>query len=208
MITVHHLNFSRSMRVLWLMEELGLKYNLVKHERTAQFRSPDTLKAVSPLGKAPCIEDGSLVLAESGVVLDYINTRYGGGKLAPPAGTDASWVHNEWLHYAESSAALPIMMDLLGKMTGGGLPAGLSAFTEGELAKTLKHIETGIGNGPFLMDELFTIADIQLAYLLMLMRRNGRLESSPVVSAYLDRLEQRPAYTKALEIGGPVVPPG
>ena len=206
MITLHHLNLSRSTRVLWLLEELGLEYDLVRHERTPQFRSPESLKAVHPLGKAPTIEDGSLKLAESAVVLDYINTRYGDGQLAPTAGTDAAWVHNEWLHYAESSAGLPIMITLLGAMTGG-LPEGLGGFAGAELTRTLDHIETNIGDSPFLMGEQFTIADIQLAYLLTLVRSVGMLGEHKGLLTYLERLEARPAFQKAIEIGGPMTPP-
>ena len=205
MITVHHLNFSRSTRILWLLEELGLPYDLVRHERTAQFRAPESLKDVHPLGKAPAIVDGALVLAESATILDYINTRYGDGKFAPPAGSDEGWAHNEWLHYTESSAGLPIMTALLGAMTGG-LPPGLGAFNESELAKTLEHIQTTIGDGPFLFGNSFTIADIQLHYLLAVLRSIGELAVYPQLLAYVERLHTRPALIKALEVGGPMTP--
>lgn len=203
MITVHHLNLSRSTRVLWLLEELGLEYNLVKHQRTPQFRAPDTLKAIHPLGKAPTIEDGPLKLAESAVVLDYINTRYGAGRLAPAPGTDEAWRHQEWLHYGESSAALPIMMSLLGAMTGG-LSEGMGRFVESELTKALDYIQSSIGDGPFLFNDHFTIADIQLTYLMSMSRSLGKLESHPGLLDYVARAEARPAFIKAIEVGGPM----
>ena len=205
MIILHHLNFSRSSRVIWLLEELGLDYEIVRHERTEQFRAPDTLKAVHPLGKAPVIQDGSLTLAESATILDYINVRYGEGRLAPPAGSDAGWTHNEWLHYAESSAGLPIMTALLGAMTGG-LPPGLDAFNMGELTKTLAYIDATVGEGPYLLGEPFTIADIQMSYLLTAVRMTGKLADFRGLQAYLARLEERPAFAKTLEIGGPLIP--
>ena len=206
MLTVHHLNFSRSSRIIWACEELQVPYHLVFYQRTPQFRAPDELKAIHPLGKAPAIVDGDLLLAESGVILDYINVRYGEGRLAPPAGSDDAWRHAEWLHYAESSAGLPIMTTLLGAMTGG-LPPGLAGFADAELTRTLDHAQAGLGDGPHLLGEQFTLADIQLAYLLTLVRSVGRLTGHPGLGSYLERLERRPAFQRTLEVGGPITPP-
>lgn len=178
MITVHHLNFSRSSRVLWLLEELGLDYELISYRRDAGFRAPPELKAVHPLGKAPVIEDGDLVLAESAAILAYINATYGAGRLAPPAGTRDAAVHDEWLQYSESSAGFPIMMTLIGGMTGG-LPDGLRGFTAPELARTLDYLEQGVAPGPYLMGDAFTLADIQLSYLLASAEHAGLLGGHP-----------------------------
>ncbi|MGI4747894.1 MAG: glutathione S-transferase family protein [Janthinobacterium lividum] len=206
MITVHHLNFSRSTRILWLLEELGLAYRLVAYRRDAGFRAPSELKAVHPLGKAPIIEDGDLKLAESAAILRYIDDRYGTGEFSPPAGSDEAAVHDEWLHYAESSAGLPIMITLIGSMTGG-LPPSVEAFTRPELTATLDYISKAVTPGPYLMGEQFTLADIQMSYLLEMARYVNLLGNHPELVTYLDRIEARPAFARAVEAGGPMAPP-
>jgi glutathione S-transferase len=206
MIVLHHLNYSRSFRVLWLLEELGLDYKLVKYERNAQFRAPPELAKIHPLGKAPVIEDGDLILAESAVILNYINDSYAAGRMAPPKGDKAHILHEEWLQYVESSAAFPIMMTLIGGMTGG-LSDGLAAFAEPGVAKMLDYIASGIGAGPFIMGEQFTLADIQFSYVLVMAAHAGLLQGRQPILDYLTRLAARPAYAKAVEIGGPMAPP-
>ena len=161
MLTLHHLNYSRSIRVIWLLEELGIEYDLVKYERDANFRAPPELKAIHPLGKAPVLVDGDLTLAESAPILAYIDERYGERRFSPPIDSDAAAVHDEWLQYVESSAALPIMMTSLGKRMGG-LPDGLAKFTGPEVTKTLDYIGAGVGEGPYLMGEQLMLADIQM----------------------------------------------
>lgn len=206
MITLHHLAYSRSLRVLWLLEELGAEYDLVSYERTKEFRAPPELAKVHPLGKAPVIVDGDLVLAESSAILRYIYERYGNGELRPPQGTGAYALHDEWLDYVESSASLPIMMTLLGGRTGG-LNDGMKAFVEPQLAKTLDYIASGIGNGPFLMGDRLTLADIQMSYMLAIAEMAGALESYPAIVAYIERLKQHPSFQRATERGGPMTPP-
>lgn len=207
MITVHHLNFSRSTRVLWLLEELGLDYKLVTYERDASFRAPAALKAVHPLGKAPVIEDGDLKIAESSSILRHIDSRHGGGRLSPPVGSDAASVHDEWLQYGESSAGFPIMVTVIGGMLGG-LPAAVEGFTKPALKTNLDYVAAAVAPGPYLMGEQFTLADIQLAYLLELAGAFGALGEHPAIDAYLDRLRARPAFVKAIQVGGPMRPPG
>lgn len=206
MITIHHLNFSRSFRVLWLMEELGLEYRLERYERDESFRAPASLKAIHPLGKAPVIQDGDLTLAESASILAYINERYGEGKLAPDRGSDAAATHDEWLQYVESSAAFPIMLTLIGGMAGA-LPDKLASFASQGTSKTLDYIAAAVAPGPYLLGTSLTLADIQMSYLLATADHAGLLGDQPAVAAYLERLGARPAFAKALEIGGPMVPP-
>jgi len=206
MLTLHHLAFSRSLRVLWLLEELGVEYDLVSYDRTEAFRAPPELANVHPLGKAPVIVDDGLTLAESATILRYIDGKYGTGALMPAPGTDARAHAEGWLDYAESSAALPIMITLLGKRTGG-LNDQLQAFAGKELAATLSYIAAGIGAGPFLMGEQLTLADIQISYLLAVADKAGMLEDQPIVTAYLARLQQQPGFLRAVARGGPMVPP-
>ena len=205
MITLHHLNFSRSSRVIWLLEELGLDYEMVTYERDRNFRAPASLAEVHPLGKAPVLVDGDLVLAESGTILRYLETKYGDGRLVPAPGTPDRALHDEWLDFVESSAGLPVMMTLLGGMTGG-LPAGLAGFTAPELVKTLTYIADRVAARTYLMGDGLTLADIQLSYLLAALRQAGQLGKYPAVAAYLERLEQTPGLKKTLEIGGPMAP--
>lgn len=206
MLTLHHLAYSRSLRVLWLLEELGVAYDLVSYDRTAAFRAPPELAQVHPLGKAPVIVDGDLVLAESSAILRYIHDRHGNGRLTPATGTNDHALHDEWLDYVESSAALPIMMTLVGQRTGG-LGDGMKAFTEPQLKITLDYIAAGIGDGPFLMGDALTLADIQMSYMLAIARMAGALDDHPTVSAYLDRLLDQPGCRRATNRGGPMAPP-
>ena len=206
MLTLHHLNYSRSIRVIWLLEELGIEYDLVKYERDANFRAPPELKAIHPLGKAPVLVDGDLTLAESAPILAYIDERYGERRFSPPVDSDAAAVHDEWLQYVESSAALPIMMTSLGKRMGG-LPDGLAKVTGPEVTKTLDYIGAGVGDGPYLMGEQLMLADIQMCYILAIAESAGLLGDHPDVAAYLDRLRARPAFVAATEIGGPLMAP-
>ena len=206
MLTLHHLNYSRSIRVIWLLEELGIEYDLVKYERDANFRAPPELKAIHPLGKAPVLVDDDLTLAESAPILAYIDERYGERRFSPPIDSDAAAVHDEWLQYVESSAALPIMMTSLGKRMGG-LPDGLAKFTGPEVTKTLDYIGAGVGDGPYLMGEQLMLADIQMCYILAIAESAGLLGDDPDVAAYLDRLRARPAFVAATEIGGPLMAP-
>lgn len=205
MITLHHLAYSRSTRVLWALEELGIPYELVVYQRTPSFRAPPELATVHPLGKAPVIVDDGLVVAESGAILTYLNDQYGDGRLAPPIGSKARVIHDEWLHYVEGSAAMPVMLTLIGGMVGG-LQENLTAFVQPELVKTMAYIADGVGEGPWLMGEDFTIADIQLAYLVELAVGAGLAADHPGLKTYLSRLQARPAYEKAIALGGPVVP--
>lgn len=206
MLTLHHLNYSRSTRVLWLLEELGIEYDLVKYERDANFRAPAALRAIHPLGKAPVLVDGDLTLAESATILSYIDRTYGEGRFAPAADTPEGAIHDEWLQYVESSAALPIMMTAIGGMMGG-LPDGLAAFVKHEVKKTLDYIAARVSQGPYLMGQDLTLADIQMCYLLETAQAAGLLADQPEVTAYFERLKARPAFAAATEIGGPLSPP-
>ncbi|MEP9378833.1 glutathione S-transferase family protein [Aquabacter sp. CN5-332] len=206
MITVHHLDFSRSHRVLWLLEEFGLTYELVRYKRDANFKAPPALAAIHPLGKSPVIQDGALTLAESAVILEYINTRYGGGRLAPPPGSDAYFVHEEWLQFVESTAAFPIMMTRIGALTGG-LSERMAQFVSPVLQKTLDYISSAVSTGAYLSGDRFQLADIQMAYPLEIASYGGMLGAYPQLTEYLDRLKARPAFERAVEKGGPMMPP-
>src|SRR5258706_11214035 len=204
MIKIHHLNNSRSTRIIWLMEELGEPYQIVPHKRDPNtFRSPQTLERVHALGKAPVIEDGALLLAESGAIIEYLVLTYGRGKLGPAPG-GPSWArYIELLHFAEGSAMFPLLTHLLGMLTGG-LSDGLKGFITPDIAKTLKYLDAEVARNGYLMAEGFTGADIQMSYVIEMARMGKLHEPYASLEAWMSRLEERPAYKRAIERGGPV----
>ena len=148
MLTLHHLQASRSSRVIWLLEALGAKYNLVTHKRGPDLRAGADLKEVHPLGKAPALVDGDLTLVESATILRYVSERHGQGRFMPPANTNARAIHDERLDYIESSLMSPAMIKLMGR---GALPEHLDQFASRELDRALSYLSDGFGDGPFLM---------------------------------------------------------
>lgn len=204
MIKIHHLNFSRSTRIIWLMEELSAPYEIVSHSRDPKtLRSPPSLEDVHSLGKAPVIEDGELKLVESGAIIEYITGRYGDGKLVPVQ-ADPAWPHYlEWLHFVEGSAMFPLLVHLLGALTGG-LPDGLKGFITPDVGKNLDYVAAAVADDSFLLGEMFSAADIQMAYLLEIADMGGLLSGYPALLAYKARLEARPAYQRAIDVGGPM----
>ncbi len=198
MIQLHYLERSRAIRVLWLLEELGAEFELVQYQRDANHRAPTTLKAVHPLGKSPVIVDGDLVLAESSAILRYVDARCGENRFSPPQGTDAAAIHDEWLDYVEGSAAFPIMLTLVGGMTGG-LSEKMHAFVAPGLDAALRYIAAGVSEGPFLMGERLTLADMQLFYLVQVADRAKLLAEHPALTAYLARLMDQPGLKRAME---------
>lgn len=206
MIVVHHLETSRSTRVLWLLEELGIEYELHRHARV-NGRAPENLKHIHPLGKAPFIIDGDLVLAESSAILRYIDARYGDGRHSPTPGTGEGAMHDQWLDLAEGSASFPLLLPLLGRMMGG-LPDPMAQFAAHRATDLLAYIADGVGEGPFLMGDRLMLADMQMIYTLEMANMAGLLEAFPALRSYLGRLHQEPGLVKAIEVGGPLVPSG
>ena len=201
MIVVHHLNDSRSQRILWLLEELGVPYEIKRYQRDATTRlAPPELKAVHPLGKSPVITDEGRTLHESGAVIDYVVRRHGAGRLAPAAGSDAYETYNVWLHYAEGSAMLPLMLQLyVGRLGEAGAP--LQPRIDSEIANHLDYVEGVLADREWLMGE-FSAADIQMSFVGEVARAFGRLQDRPNLAAWVARFQARPAYRKALEKGG------
>ena len=187
MIKIHHLNFSRSTRIIWLMEEMGEPYEIVPYSRNPNtFRSPQTLERVHPLGKAPVIEDGPLMLAESGAIIEYLISTYGRGKLAPAPG-GSSWArYIELLHFAEGSAMFPLLVHLLGMFTGG-LSDGLKGFITPDIAKILKYLDAEVARNGYLMAEGFTGADIQMSYVIEIARMGKLHEPYASLEAWMSR---------------------
>lgn len=202
MITVHHLNHSRSQRILWLLEELGLDYEIKRYERDPKTKlAPPELKAVNPLGKSPVIEDGALVLNESGAIVDYLIRRHGQGRLQPDPATAAYDEYIKWLHFAEGSAMLPFMLNLyVGRLGEAGKP--LHPRIESELANFLGYIDGALRDTPYLMGAELSGADIQLSFIGELAKTQRMDAPYPHLQAWLARLQARPAYQQAIARGG------
>lgn len=203
MIVVHHLNDSRSQRILWLLEELGLPYEIKPYFRDATTRlAPPELTAVHPLGKSPVVTEGGATVIESGAIIDYILRHHAAGRLAPPAGTPEYEQHQQWLHYAEGSAMLPLMLNMyVARLGAAGAP--LQPRIEGEMANHLGYLDRSLAGRDYLMGADLTAADIQMSFVGEVAGAFGRFAVYPNIAAWVHRLQARPAYRKALEKGGP-----
>ena len=202
MIVVHHLNDSRSQRILWLLEELGLPYEIKNYQRDAQTRlAPPELKKVHPLGKSPVITDGNRTIIESGAIIDYLIRRHGKGRLQPAPDTPAYDEYVQWMHYAEGSAMLPLMLNLYA-MRLGEAAAPLMPRIEDEIANHLGYIDSALKGRQFLVGDSLTGADIQMSFVGEVAGAFGKRAQYPNLDAWTRRLHERPAYKKALERGG------
>tara|TARA_R110002020_G_scaffold176756_28_gene369349 strand:+ start:4004 stop:4630 length:627 start_codon:yes stop_codon:yes gene_type:complete len=206
MLTLHCLAYSRAIRVAWLLEDLETPYEIVSYDRTESFGAPDTLKKVHPLGKSPVIEDDGFVMAESSAILRYVDAMYGKGRFQPEPGTRAFFEHAEWLDYAESSAATPILMAALDKAAGkSDVPE--DPKMKAQLETNLDYIAGQLSDRPCLMGDSLMLADIQMSYMLALADVAGVLESRPGLAAYWSRLQDQPGFKAATEKTGPMTPP-
>ena len=201
MIVVHHLNDSRSQRVLWLLEELGTPYEIKHYARDAVTRlAPPALLAVHPLGKSPVIEDAGLTIIESGAIVDYLIRRHGGGRLAPATGSADFEAYQQWLHYAEGSAMLPLMLKLyVSRLGDAGAP--LEPRIASELANHLGYVDRALQGRDWLVGHELSGADIQMSFVGEAARTLRA--SYPAMDAWVKRFQARPAYQRALERGGP-----
>jgi len=217
MIVVHHLNNSRSQRVLWLLEELELPYEIKRYKRDPQtMLAPTSLREVHPLGKSPVITDGKLTLAESGAIIEYLIERYGNGRLVPALGTLEHLRYTYWLHYAEGSAMPPLLLKLIfDQIEKNPMPFFVrpiaraivsrvkSSFIEPQIGQHLDYMEAELGKSTWFTGNEFTAADIQMSFPLeAAVARGGLNASRPKLMAFLNRIHTRPAYQQALERGG------
>ena len=218
MIIVHHLNNSRSQRVLWLLEELGLPYEIKHYQRDPQtMLAPESLRQVHALGKSPVISDDGVVVAESGAIIEYIVERHGGGRLVPPAGSPERLRYRYWLHFAEGSAMPPLLMKLVfdrivatpmpffAKPIARGIAAKvISSFIGPNLTRQLDFMEGELQRSAWFAGEHFSAADIQMSFPLeAAAQRAGLNATRPRLMDWLKRIHERPAYQRALESGGP-----
>lgn len=202
MIKVHHLNASRSHRILWLLEELGLEYEIVKYQREKTMLAPKSLRAIHPLGKSPVVEEDGRVMAESGAIIELLTERHAPGRLAPERGTEAYERYIYWLHYAEGSAMPPLLLKLvLSKMGPLGWPA--RGFVDSQLKTHLDFMESELGRFQYFAGDDVTSADIQMSFPLEAAASRAGLDASrPNLMRFLARIHERPAYRRAVERGG------
>lgn len=211
MLTIHHLGVSQSERIIWLCEELGVPYELKIYDRDAQTRlAPAEYKGLHPLGTAPVITDGSLVLPESGAIIEYINTKYGNGRLAvkPDAPNYADYLF--WYHFANGSMMPNMMMGLIVALSGtkpDGNPIMESLLDRSK--KGFALMEARLGKAPYFAGNEFTAADVIMLFPLTTMRAFSPMDLSayPNIRAYLKRIGERPAYQRAMKKGDPNMPP-
>lgn len=203
MIVVHHLNDSRSQRILWLLEELQVPYDIRYYQRDQVTRlAPPELKAIHPLGKSPVITDDGRVIIESGAIIDYIIRHHGGGRLQPDPATPAYDDYVQWLHFAEGSAMLPLLLKLyVSRLGDAGTP--LSPRIESEIANHLGYIDGALAGRDYLLGDELTGADIQLSFVGEIAAARANRSDYPKLDAWVHRFQARPAYQAALSRGGP-----
>jgi glutathione S-transferase len=202
MIVVHHLNNSRSQRILWLLEELELPYDIRKYQRDRVTNlAPPDLEAVHPLGKSPMVELDGKLLIESGAIIETLIDRRGGGRLAPAKGSALEIDHLMWLHYAEGSAMLPLMLQLYTSRLGEAA-APLRPRIDSEIARHLGFVERSLTGRDWLLGDRLTGADIQMSFVGEIAGVFGLRAAYPAMDAWVKRFQARPAYRRALEKGG------
>ena len=218
MITLHHLENSRSQRVLWLLEELGLPYEIRRYQRDPKTKmAPPELQKVHPLGKSPVISDGKITVAESGAIIEYLLDTHGKGRLRPASGTPAGRQFTYWLHFAEGSAMPYLLMKLVfDKVRQAPVPffvkpvvKGIAAkvnksFIDPNLKRTFDFMESELKQREWFAGDEFSAADIQMSYAIEAAAvRAGLAAQYPAMAAWLERIHARPAYQRALKAGGP-----
>jgi glutathione S-transferase len=218
MITVHHLEHSRSQRVLWLLEELGLPYEVRRYQRDRKtMLAPPELARVHPLGKSPVITDGAITVAESGAIVEYLLDAHGNGRLRPAAGTPERRQFTYWLHFAEGSAMPPLLMKLVfDKVRSAKVPffvkpivRGIadkvtSSFIMPNIQRQLDFMEGELKQSDWFVGSEFSAADVQMSFPLEAAQARGGLDASyPRLTDWLARIHARAGYRRALEVGGP-----
>lgn len=202
MLTVHHLNDSRAQKTIWLLEELGVPYDLVPYQRhPVTMVAPPALKALHPVAKSPMIEDDGRIIIESGAITDHIMERHGHGRLAPEPGTPAHERYRQWLYYAVSSGMNPIMIKVYARafgLTGSEIDKAADA----ELAHVLSYMDAALATGPYLLGEDFSAADVQMSFIPENAQTLVPIDAYHHVVAWLGRLHGRPGFRRSIERGG------
>ena len=203
MLKLHHLSTSHSHVILWLLEELGVPYELTQHQREASGRSPDSLRAVHPAGKSPTIEDHGAAMIESTGIILYILEAYGDGRLRPAPDTAEAMRFFQWLTYIEGSAKAPLVQMIRTQRLAPNDPS--LAALEATATFPMQQIEAALEGQETIVPGQFTAADLQLAFYEEILDSRGQIDRWPNMRAHMERMRSRPAYQRALEKGGPVM---
>jgi glutathione S-transferase len=203
MIEIHHLNNSRSHRILWLLEELHLPYEIIAYQRDpVTSAAPPALYKIHPLGKSPVIKDDDLVMAESGAIVEYLVGKYANGALSPDVGTAAHAKYLYWLHFAEASAMTQLILKLYFSRVPAAPPPLLDRIN-GQISTQLDYIESELAKHSYFAGNKFSAADIQMSFPIIAATARGGLDQSrPNLMKYLASLQSRPSFTRANERGG------
>lgn len=200
MIKLHHLNKSRSKRIIWLLEELNVDYEIVAYQRNKEtFLAPDELKQVHPLGKSPVIEDDGLIVAESGAITDYLITKYGNGKFAPPVGTAEYVDYQQWLHFAESSAILPLLLKMFVQKDGAKTQF-LAGYADAESAKVISYFNDRLAGKRYLVGDTLTGADFMMSFIVEIVKNSGQLAHFSNLVNYDEQLQSHEKFHTANEL--------
>ncbi|MCT4702933.1 glutathione S-transferase [Enterobacteriaceae bacterium H20N1] len=221
MIIVHHLNNSRSQRVLWMLEELELPYQIVRYQREPTMLAPEALKKVHPLGKSPVLEDNGNIIAESGAIIEYLQETYDTESRLKPSSAQDKLQYRFWLHYAEGSLMPLLMMKLVfsrmgkapvpwllrpvGNMLGQGIQ---KAYLNKQILTHARFIEEHLGKTPWFAGQTFSAADIQMSFPLIALLARGGINDLPNLQAWMKNAQMRPAWQRAIQQGGPFDIPG
>lgn len=221
MLTVHHLNQSRSQRVIWALEELSLSYEIVHYQREKNMLAPASLKKVHPLGKSPVVEDNGLILAESGAILEYLQETYDTESRFKPLDPAHKVQYRFWLHYAEGSLMPLLLMKLIFASLGKPpIPFGLralgsvlgqgvqKAWLNRQLETHARYIESHLAENSWFAGDALSMADIQMSFPIFALLARGGIENLPHIQAWKEKIEMRPGWQRTLEQGGPFSIPG
>ncbi|MCG9596065.1 glutathione S-transferase [Vibrio sp. Isolate25] len=200
MIKLHHLNQSRSKRIIWLLEELGVNYEVVPYHRdSVTFLAPPELKAIHPLGKSPVIEEDGHVITESGAITEYLIDKYAADRLAPPKGSSEHLDYLQWLHFAESSAALPLLLKTFIAKDGAQMNF-LPDYAEIELHKVMSYVDQRLENKRYLVADKLTGADIMMSFIVDILTKFGLLESYTNIIRYASQIKTHDSWNKAEQL--------
>ncbi|WP_019614755.1 glutathione S-transferase family protein [Psychromonas ossibalaenae] len=197
MIKLHHLNKSRSKRIIWLLEELNVKYEVAAYQRDpATFLAPPELKSVHPLGKSPILEDDGMIIAESGAITEYLIDKYADGLFAPQRGTKEYVEYSQWMHFAESSAILPLLLKIFVEKDGAETNF-LAGYADMETAKVLRFFDDSLEGRRYLVADQLSGADIMMSFIVELVKNNGEFDKYKNIAVYAQQLASHPAFIQA-----------
>ena len=201
MIRLHHLNQSRSLRILWLLEELGVPYEIISHQRDADTHlAPDSLKAVHPLGKSPVIEMDGQLYAESGAITELLIERFAPERLRPATDSSDYGYYLQWIDFAESSLMLPLMLELFTKKAGIDDNEFLNGYIDTEKTRLFEYLDASVEGKSFIVGDKLSGADFMLSFDLIILAKRQKLDAYPHIKQYAEQLASLDSYQRAMQL--------